>query len=137
MTKSFVFILLLFPLFKYAQFQCWTMLSFSTHRVTIIYWEFLRDESRIDEPALHVHARDVCMERRKYISTAFGRILIGGLLSVLCLTAPSFVFLGFWSVGNVIQRVRFTRMYRIIRGITAEEIRYNSKNLRRSKLHAV
>lgn len=29
-------------------------------------------------------------ERRKYILTAFGRILMGGPLSVLCLTASSF-----------------------------------------------
>lgn len=49
-------------------------------------------------------ARNVWNGGCKYILTAFGRILIGGPLSVLCLTVPSFFL-----VGNAIQRVHFTR----------------------------
>lgn len=47
---------------------------------------------RADGPVLRVYTRPGAhrMVCRKYILTAFGRILMGGLLSVLCLTASSF-----------------------------------------------
>ena len=62
------------------------------------------------------------MEPCKYILTAFGRILMGGPLSVLCLTASSFFVACY--------RLHFTRIYRVTRS-SVLRIADKSMNFRR------
>lgn len=96
----------------------------SLARYLIIYQTSLHAAPRIDGPALHgtvrarmctcarVHAprETYGTERRKYILTAFGRILMGGPLSVLCLTASS-SFSSVTRCTRAIHRIRFTGRY--------------------------
>lgn len=92
--------------------------------------------SRADGPALRACTRPEAhgTVRRKYILTAFGRIL-GGPLSVLCLTAL-FLLL----VGNALYAIQSAcishRTYWVIRNTAVNNFNTNSRNLMRCTIYS-
>jgi len=105
-------------------------LEFFTQLRELMKWQCTRERVCI------VYAR-VCetygTDHRKYILTVFGRILMGGPLSVLCLTASSF-FSSYGNASYAIQRIRFTQTYRVTRRVTVTNLRNIKRDVSVGKL---